>query len=175
MDSTTTVTCALCGTGESTGKRVAAAPGRLHGAETCLSCETLLDKLSTGHMSDAEFDVLAGHVASLDDSELGRQIGNMLRVPVEAPVVPTAAAAMAPVESSKVQSLAAVVIASVWMIASILIGMTFIRTDFEVYGGDAYTGIQNAVVVATRALGWIIIGTGVLGLVIAMERKVTRS
>lgn len=92
-----------------------------------------------------------------------------------------AAAEPAPVPIASVEptttvtSVAAVVIASVWLVISILAGMTFIGTQEDVYGGDAFTGIQNTMVTATRALGWVIIGIGVLGLVTALERRVTRS
>lgn len=39
------------------------------------------------------------------------------------------------------------------------------------YGGDAYTGIQQAAAQMARAIGFLIIGSGALGLVIATSRR----
>lgn len=67
---------------------------------------------------------------------------------------------------------AAVVVAILWLIAAVFIGANFISsTTLERYGGDAYTGIQQAAAQTARAVGWLIIGTGVLGLVTALSHR----
>ena len=59
-------------------------------------------------------------------------------------------------------------IAKVWLVLSLLAGSgTMIGTRFETYGGDAYTGLQNAIARGNIALGWVIIGTGVLAFIVA--------
>lgn len=66
------------------------------------------------------------------------------------------------------------IIAILWAIAAVIIGLVFIfSVNAETYGGDAYTGIEAAIVQAVHAVGWIIIGTGVLGLVIAGSRPMS--
>jgi len=63
------------------------------------------------------------------------------------------------------------IIASLWMVVALSAGMNFINaTKYVSYGGDAYTGIQNAVARGTNALGFIIIGTGVIAVVAAFRR-----
>lgn len=60
------------------------------------------------------------------------------------------------------------VVAVIWAIAAVIVGLVFILgVNAEAYGGDAYTGIEAAIVAAVHAVGWVIIATGVLGLVIA--------
>jgi|GEM_PF-4269281 hypothetical protein len=64
------------------------------------------------------------------------------------------------------------IIASLWMVVALSAGMNFINaTRMETYGGDAYTGIQNAVARGTTALGFLIIGTGVIAVVAAFRRE----
>lgn len=83
------------------------------------------------------------------------------------PAAPTPAAPAKPAKKKA----PAQTIATVWFIMSILIGATFIiGTPYAAYGGDAYTGIQNAVARGTNALGWLIIGTGVIALVTAIHK-----
>jgi hypothetical protein len=54
----------------------------------------------------------------------------------------------------------------------LLVGAAMIfGTRYEVYGGDAYTGLQNAIARGVQALGFLVIGTGVLALVIALSRR----
>lgn len=63
-------------------------------------------------------------------------------------------------------------LAIVWLIISAIVGATFILgADSGEYGGDAYTDIQNASAQTVRALGVLIIGTGVLGLITALSRR----
>lgn len=66
----------------------------------------------------------------------------------------------------------ALVIAVLWAIAALIIGLRFITStpDME-YGGDAYTGIQQAAAQTARAIGFLIIGTGALGLIVATSRR----
>lgn len=68
----------------------------------------------------------------------------------------------------------ALVFAILWAIAAVIIGFHFITStpDAE-YGGDAYTGIQQAAAQTARAVGFLVIGTGVLGLVIANSGRRT--
>jgi len=67
---------------------------------------------------------------------------------------------------------AGLVIAVLWAAISVIAGLIFIlgTPDIE-YGGDAYTGIQAAAAQTARAVGWLIIATGALGLVIATTRR----
>lgn len=63
------------------------------------------------------------------------------------------------------------VIASLWMVVALSAGMNFINsTRMETYG-NAYTGIQNAVARGTTALGFLIIGTGVIAVVVSFRRE----
>jgi hypothetical protein len=63
------------------------------------------------------------------------------------------------------------VIAIIWAVAAVIVGLVFIfGVNAETYGGDAYTGIEAAIVTAVHAIGWVIISSGVLGLVIAGTR-----
>jgi hypothetical protein len=63
------------------------------------------------------------------------------------------------------------IVAILWFVISIVAGLNFINgTEYSIYGGDAYTGIQNAVARGTNALGFVIIGTGVIAVVAAFRR-----
>jgi len=65
----------------------------------------------------------------------------------------------------------ALVVAIIWAIAAVIIGLIFIfGVNSETYGGDAYTGIEGAIVQAVHAVGWVIISTGALGVIIAGSR-----
>jgi hypothetical protein len=65
------------------------------------------------------------------------------------------------------------IVAILWAIAAVIIGLVFVfGVNAETYGGDAYTGIEAAIVQAVHAVGWVIISMGVLGLVIAGSRPV---
>lgn len=60
------------------------------------------------------------------------------------------------------------VIAIVWAVVAFIAGLVFIFTTQDIsYGGDAYSGIQQTGAQTVRALGFLIIGSGALGLVIA--------
>ena len=72
-------------------------------------------------------------------------------------------------------SAAPLVFAWIWFAISMIAGAQFILgTQFDRYGGDAYTGIQNAVARGTNALGFLIIGTGFLAVVIALRSRTTK-
>ena len=68
-------------------------------------------------------------------------------------------------------SQSALVIAIIWAIlAAIFAIVLFASATDESYGGDAYTGMQNAVVLAVRGIAFLLIGSGALGLIIALRR-----
>jgi hypothetical protein len=80
--------------------------------------------------------------------------------------------AAAPANSAEQSGSGAVGLAVVWLVISVIVGLVFILgTESAEYGGDAYTGIQNAGAQTVRALGVLIIGTGVLGLITALSRR----
>lgn len=63
-------------------------------------------------------------------------------------------------------------VAATWCLISIVAGLAFITgTTDTIYGGDAYTAIVKGVNRTTRAVGFVIIGTGVIGLMAAGSRK----
>ena len=62
-------------------------------------------------------------------------------------------------------------VATIWLAAALGAGLYFIfGVNAETYGGDAYTGIEAAIVTAVKGIGWLLIGSGVLGLVVAGSR-----
>jgi len=66
----------------------------------------------------------------------------------------------------------ALTVAILWMIVAVIVGVMFITgAENQEYGGDAYTGIQNTGAQTVRALGWLIIATGPLGLIVALSRR----
>lgn len=74
--------------------------------------------------------------------------------------------------STSSRSGAAVTIAVLWAIAALIIGFGFITSvEDGTYGGDAYTDIQNTGAQTVRAIGWLIISTGPLSLVMALSRR----
>lgn len=77
-----------------------------------------------------------------------------------------------PSTPAKTESSAPTVVASLWLALTIIVGAVLIfGTEYEVYGGDAYTGLQNVMARAVNSLGFVLIGTGVLALVIALSRR----
>lgn len=59
----------------------------------------------------------------------------------------------------------------IWLVISVVVGFRLIvTTRLATYGGDAYTGIQNAAAQTTVSVGWVVIGTGVIAFVIAWRR-----
>ncbi|MET4702778.1 hypothetical protein [Frigoribacterium sp. UYMn621] len=66
---------------------------------------------------------------------------------------------------------AAITIAILWAVAALILGIVLlVNAKDEAYGGDAYTGIQNAVTWATRGIAFLLFGSGALGLVMAFRR-----
>lgn len=65
----------------------------------------------------------------------------------------------------------ALTIAILWAITALIVGIVFIGSTQDIeYGGDAYSGIQQAAAQTARAVGWLIIGSGVLGILIALRK-----
>lgn len=63
------------------------------------------------------------------------------------------------------------VLASTWLVVSVMAGLSCINgVRYETYGGDAYTGMQNAVARGTQGIGFLIIGVGVLAVVTAFRK-----
>ncbi len=80
--------------------------------------------------------------------------------------------ANASVEDAKGSTDGGLVLAMIWAVLAVIIGAVIIAgAQTEAYGGDAYTGMQNATVHVARAVGWLIISTGALGLIIARSRS----
>ena len=68
-------------------------------------------------------------------------------------------------------SSAALVIASVWAVVAVTFAAVLLVGAQDVsYGGDAYTGIQNAVMLAVRGIAFLLFGSAALGFVIATRR-----
>jgi hypothetical protein len=66
----------------------------------------------------------------------------------------------------------AITLASLWAATSLIVAITLMATtNTEEYGGDAYTGIQNAIVIAIRGISWLLIGSGVIGMILAVRRQ----
>ena len=78
----------------------------------------------------------------------------------------------APTANPKSSGQGGLVLASVWALAAVIIGgMVISGAESEAYGGDAYTGMQNATVQVAKAVGWLILSTGPLGLINALSRR----
>jgi hypothetical protein len=86
---------------------------------------------------------------------------------VEAPQAP----AEPIVEHATYFSQASLAVAVVWAIAAVIFASILLTgaTNVE-YGGDAYTGIQNAVNLAVRGIAFLLFGSAALGIVIAIRR-----
>lgn len=68
-------------------------------------------------------------------------------------------------------SVASLTIASIWAIAAVIFAIALLAGAQDAsYGGDAYTGIQNAVMLAVRGIAFLLFGSAALGLVIATRR-----
>lgn len=68
-------------------------------------------------------------------------------------------------------SQAALVVAIIWAIAAVIFAvLLLVGAKDQAYGGDAYTGMQNAVVLAVRGIAFLLFGSAALGLVIALRR-----
>ncbi len=59
-----------------------------------------------------------------------------------------------------------------WAVVAAIVGGSYIFGTQDIsYGGDAYTGIQNAGAQTVRAVGWLIVATGPLGIITALSRR----
>ena len=56
-------------------------------------------------------------------------------------------------------------------VATVLAIVVFVMSPMESYGGDAYTGIQNAAAWTARGVAILIFATGPLGLITAYSRR----
>ena len=64
------------------------------------------------------------------------------------------------------------VVAIIWaVLAAIFASVLLSSATDEAYGGDAYTGIQNAVMLAVRGIAFLLVGSASLGVVIALKRE----
>jgi hypothetical protein len=64
------------------------------------------------------------------------------------------------------------IVAIIWAVLAAIFAVVLLSsaTD-ERYGGDAYTGIQNSVMLAVRGIAFLLVGSASLGLVIALKRE----
>jgi len=119
----------------------------------------------------------------------------------QGPIVPLVATTPA-MQHRRGSSSAALVIASIWLALTLLFAMMLFTAElnavhplgsYEVYGGDAYTGIQNAVVDSERTiaaglnqsnqllrdiisgLGFLVIGSGILPFVTVLALRAKTS
>ena len=68
-------------------------------------------------------------------------------------------------------SQAPIVIAGIWAVLALIFAVILLSSaKDEAYGGDAYTGMQNAVMLAVRGVAFLLIGSGALGLIISLKR-----
>ena len=66
---------------------------------------------------------------------------------------------------------ASMTVAVIWAIAAVIFALILLSgANDEAYGGDAYTGIQNAVMLAVRGIAFLLFGSAALGFVIATRR-----
>lgn len=66
---------------------------------------------------------------------------------------------------------ASLAVAVIWAIAAVSFAIVLLSGAKDgTYGGDAYTGIQNAVMLAVRGIAFLLFGSAALGLVIATRR-----
>lgn len=62
-------------------------------------------------------------------------------------------------------------VATVWAIVAVIFAIILLVSAQDAsYGGDAYTGIQNAVMLAVRGIAFLLFGSAALGFVIASRR-----
>lgn len=95
-----------------------------------------------------------------------------VRESAEAPTATQTTATASGSASNEGGGSGALILAVIWLVAAVIIGgITIAGVEESAYGGDAYTDIQNAGVATVRAIGWLIISTGPLGLIIALSRR----
>jgi len=87
---------------------------------------------------------------------------------ISQPTVQPARTAAAPAPSP-----APAIIAWLWAAVAVIMAIVLIAgAQDESYGGDAYTGMQNAVMLAVRGIAFLLIGSAALGLIVAYKRDV---
>jgi len=75
------------------------------------------------------------------------------------------------VSAHEPSSPAPVIIAWLWAAVAVIVAIVLIAgAQDESYGGDAYTGMQNAVMLAVRGIAFLLIGSAALGLIVAHKR-----
>jgi hypothetical protein len=73
--------------------------------------------------------------------------------------------------NSTQSSKASLVIAGIWAGVAVILAIVLLTAaQDESYGGDAYTGMQNAVMLAVRGIACLLFGSAALGLVVATRR-----
>jgi hypothetical protein len=66
------------------------------------------------------------------------------------------------------RSSASLIVAGIWAALAVIFAIILLASaQDEAYGGDAYTGIQNAVMLAVRGIAFLLLGSAALGVVIA--------
>ena len=66
---------------------------------------------------------------------------------------------------------ASLTVAGIWAIAAVIFAIALLAGAQDTsYGGDAYTGIQNAVMLAVRGIAFLLFGSAALGFVIATRQ-----
>ena len=64
------------------------------------------------------------------------------------------------------------ILAIIWAVLAVIFAIVLLASaKDEAYGGDAYTGIQNAVMLAVRGIAFLLFGSAALGLIVATWRK----
>ena len=65
----------------------------------------------------------------------------------------------------------AMLVAIIWAVLATVFALVLLNnTPYETYGGDAYTGIQNATMLAVRGIALLLLGSGALGIIVASPR-----
>jgi len=64
------------------------------------------------------------------------------------------------------------IVAVLWAVLAVIVGIVLLVNAKDVeYGADAYTGIQNGIMLAVRGIAFLLFGSGALGVVIATHRS----
>jgi|GEM_PF-3442939 len=74
--------------------------------------------------------------------------------------------------ATKIQGAAGLVVAAIWLVIAIIVGLVLIFGAEDVrFGADAYTEMQNTMADAVRGIGWLIIGSGVAPLALILTLR----
>ena len=127
---------------------------------------TAMTDATTGPEADARRAALLALING--DPTAARIAQHSSEVPPETDSTPASVAPVVAASPSTSVTHWSLIVAIIWALASVIVGLVFIfGVHPETYGGDAYTGIEAAIVTAVHAVGWLIIGSGVLGLLVA--------